>query len=160
MNHESNNTQNGFEFKKRVPVTTIPEVAASFVLITYARPTATGLGGGAPWQGGAKGFAAPLSTTFILRGACSNQVFRAFTLHALINSYSAFRGGVICFATLRTGCCQAYRMALGGNMSRFLLVLVHTLTRSSSFKPLSLLVDWVQCSQLCLHSFHFSYSLI
>jgi len=27
---ESNNTQNGFEFKKRVPVTIVPEVAASF----------------------------------------------------------------------------------------------------------------------------------
>ena len=45
---ESNNTQNGFEFKKRVPVTTVPEVAASFLLITYARPTTVGLGGGAP----------------------------------------------------------------------------------------------------------------
>jgi len=49
-------------------VTTEPEVAASFLLITYVRPTATGLSGGAPWRGGVKGFAAPLSTTFNLRG--------------------------------------------------------------------------------------------
>jgi len=45
---ESNKTQNGFEFKKRVPLTIIPEVAASFLLIIYTRPTAAGLGGGAP----------------------------------------------------------------------------------------------------------------
>ena len=45
---ESNNTQNGFEFKKRVPLTTVLEVAASFLLIAYARPTVAGLGGGAP----------------------------------------------------------------------------------------------------------------
>jgi len=49
---ESNNAQNDFEFKKRVPVTTVPEVATSFVLIGYASPTAAGLGCGAPWQGG------------------------------------------------------------------------------------------------------------
>jgi len=61
---ESNNTQNGFEFKKRVPVTTVPEVAASFLLITNAFPATTGLEGGGPWWSRAKGFAAPLSTAF------------------------------------------------------------------------------------------------
>jgi len=30
---ESNNAQKGFEFKMRVPVTTVVEVAASFLLI-------------------------------------------------------------------------------------------------------------------------------
>ena len=45
---ESNNTQSGFEFKKRVPVTTAPKAPASFFLITYARPTAASLGSGAP----------------------------------------------------------------------------------------------------------------
>jgi len=49
-------------------VTTVLEVLASFLLITYARPTAAGLGGGGPWRGGAKDFVAPLSTTFNLRG--------------------------------------------------------------------------------------------
>jgi len=33
---ELNNTQNGFEFKKRVSETTVPEVAASFSFITDA----------------------------------------------------------------------------------------------------------------------------
>ena len=33
---ESNSTQNDFEFNKRVPITTIPEVVASFLLITLA----------------------------------------------------------------------------------------------------------------------------
>jgi len=71
---ESNSTQNGFEFRKRVPVTTIPRVLTSFLLITYACPTAVGLGDGAPWRGGApwrcgaKGLAAPFSTAFILLG--------------------------------------------------------------------------------------------
>ena len=46
MAPESNNTQNGFEFKKRVPVTTILEVVASFLLIAYALLTAADLGGG------------------------------------------------------------------------------------------------------------------
>jgi len=46
---ESNNIQNGFEFKKGVQVTTVLEVAAFFLLITYARPTTASLGGGAPW---------------------------------------------------------------------------------------------------------------
>ena len=63
---ESNSTKNGFEFKKRVQVTTVLEVPASFLLITYVRPIAAGLGGGALWWDGAKGFAAPLSMAFIL----------------------------------------------------------------------------------------------
>jgi len=49
-------------------VTIVLEVAASFLLITYICPIAAGLGGGAPWQGGAKGFAVPLSIAFNLRG--------------------------------------------------------------------------------------------
>jgi len=65
---ESSNTQNDFEFKKIVPVTTVPEVIASFLLITYARPNAVGLGGGGHWRGGAKGFAASLLTAFNLQG--------------------------------------------------------------------------------------------
>jgi len=65
---ESNNTQKGFEFKKRVPETTVPEVAASFLFITNALPMTAGLEGGGPWWSGAKGFAAPLSTAFSHRG--------------------------------------------------------------------------------------------
>jgi len=65
---ESNNTQNGFEFKKKVPVTTVPEVAASFLFITNALPATASLEGGGPWRSRAKGFAAPLSTTFSHQG--------------------------------------------------------------------------------------------
>ena len=68
MAPESNNTQNGFEFKKRVQVTTVPEVVASFLFITNALPATGGLEGGGPLQSGAKGFAAPLSTAFSHRG--------------------------------------------------------------------------------------------
>jgi len=49
-------------------VTTVLEVAASFLLITYTRPIVAGLDGGAPWRGWAKSFVAPLSTAFNLRG--------------------------------------------------------------------------------------------
>jgi len=45
---ESTNTQNGFEIRKRVPVTIVPEVTASFVLNIYIIPTVTSLGGGSP----------------------------------------------------------------------------------------------------------------
>jgi len=48
VKHESNNIENGFEFKKRVLGTTIPKVAASFLLITYALIAAASLGGGGP----------------------------------------------------------------------------------------------------------------
>jgi len=72
---ESNNTQ--FEFKKRAVVTTIPDVAASFLLITYAHPTVVILGGRAPGWGRAKGFAAPLSTALSLHG---KVVIRCFGL--------------------------------------------------------------------------------
>jgi len=74
---ESNNTQNGFEFKKRVPVTIVPEVTTSFLFITNALPTTAGLEGGGPWWSGAKDLAAPLSTAFSHRGhavmRCSRQ---------------------------------------------------------------------------------------
>jgi len=46
---ESTNTQNGFDIKKRVPITIIPEVAPSFILNMHAIPTAAGLGGGSPY---------------------------------------------------------------------------------------------------------------
>jgi len=95
-------------------VATVPDVTASFLLIIYARSTAAGFSCGAPWQGGAKGFATPLSTAFILWGACSNKVLRASTPFALISSYSTFRGGVICSAAFRTGRCRACMTALGG----------------------------------------------
>jgi len=65
---ESNNTQNGLKFKKRVQVTTMSEVAAYFLLITYARPPVADPGSKAPWRGGAKGFSRPLSIVFNLRG--------------------------------------------------------------------------------------------
>jgi len=68
-------------------------------------------------------------------------VFGASTPHALIGSYSAFKGDVICSAAFHIGRCWACRTTLWGSRSRFLLV--HTLTRSSSLKPLSLLVDWI-----------------
>ena len=68
MAPESNNTQDGFEFKKRVPVNTILEVAASVLLITYTLPMAAGFGDGGPWQNGVKGFIAPFSMTFSLQG--------------------------------------------------------------------------------------------
>jgi len=45
---ESINTQNGFEIKKRVLVTIVPEVTAFFMLNIYAIPIATGLGGRSP----------------------------------------------------------------------------------------------------------------
>ena len=61
---ESNNTQNGFEFKKRVQVTTVLEVAASFLFITNALPATASLEGGGPWRSGAKGSAMALSTAF------------------------------------------------------------------------------------------------
>jgi len=53
---------------KWVPVITVSEVGTSFLLITYARPTAAGLEGGDPWWDGAKCLAAPLSTAFSLCG--------------------------------------------------------------------------------------------
>jgi len=65
---ESNNTQNGREFKKRVLVTTVLEVATSFLLITYARPIAVGLGVGGPWRGRAKVLAAPCLPPLIFGG--------------------------------------------------------------------------------------------
>jgi len=45
---ESNNIQNGSEFKKRVPVTTVLKVAVSFLFITNALPATAGLKGGDP----------------------------------------------------------------------------------------------------------------
>jgi len=154
---ELNNTQNDFEFKKRVPVTTVPDVAASFLLITYAYPIAAGLGGGSLERWGQR-FCCTLIYSLQLSEACSNKVFRASTPHALIGSHSAFRGGMIYSSTLCTRLHRVYRTALGRSRRRFLPV--HTLTWTSSIKPLSLLVDWVQGSQLCLYSLHFSSSLI
>ena len=58
-------------------MTTIPEMATSFLLITYARPTAVGLGNGGPWKDGTMGFTAPLSTSFNLQG---HVVMRCFGL--------------------------------------------------------------------------------
>jgi len=65
---ESNNTKNGFEFKQRLPVTDVVQVATSFLLITYTHPTTVGLGDGAPWRGGAEDSTTSLSTAFNLRG--------------------------------------------------------------------------------------------
>jgi len=141
---KSNNTQNVFGFKKRVLVTTVPQVAASFLLITYARPIAVGLGGGAPWWGRAMDFATSLFTAFDLR---EHAVIRCSGLpqpHALVGSYSTLKCSVIGSSTLCTELCRAYRMVLRRSGRRFLLV--NTLTRSSSLKPLLLLVDWVQGS--------------
>ena len=49
-------------------MTTIPEVATCFLLIAYVYPTTIGLGGGTAWRGRDKGFAAPLSIAFNIRG--------------------------------------------------------------------------------------------
>jgi len=46
---ESTNIQNGFEIKKRVLVTIIPEVTTSFMLNIYAILIAMGLGDGSPY---------------------------------------------------------------------------------------------------------------
>ena len=43
---QSNSTQKGFQFKKGVPITIVPEMIISFLSITYALPTATSLGSG------------------------------------------------------------------------------------------------------------------
>jgi len=45
---EATKTKNGFEIKKRVLVTNVPKVVASFLLNTWALPTAAGLEGGSP----------------------------------------------------------------------------------------------------------------
>ena len=45
---ESTNTQNGFEIKKRVLVTIVSDVTASFMVNIYAIPIAASLGGGSP----------------------------------------------------------------------------------------------------------------
>ena len=57
--HELNKTQNDFGFKKKVPVTTTPEILASFLLITQARPAVAGLVGRVPLHHGGTSLVTP-----------------------------------------------------------------------------------------------------
>jgi len=49
-------------------MTTIPEVAASFLVITYARPNPASLGGGVRWQGGLRVLLYPYLQPLIFGG--------------------------------------------------------------------------------------------
>jgi len=66
-------------------VTTVPEVAASFLFIPNALPVTAGLEGGGPLRSGAKGFAAPLSTAFSHWGhAAMRRLGLSHHMHLLV----------------------------------------------------------------------------
>jgi len=79
-------------------VTTVREVATSFLLITYARPTVAGLGGGGRWQGGAKGFTAPFFVAFSLCGPAAMRCSRL--LHHMHLLVPTWHSGVVKFVLL------------------------------------------------------------
>jgi len=138
---ESNNTQNEFEFKKRVPVTTVPLVETSFLLITYPFLLLQALEVGAVGKEGSRVLPHRYSQPLVLE-LRHNEVFWAYTPHALVSTHLAFRGGVVSSSTFPMGLYCMCRTTLGRSESR--LLLIYTLAQGSPLDPFALLIYWVQ----------------